>query len=71
MHRDNMLKLLFPLSGDGIINAKGKDHAFQKKLLGKVFSNLQLKHYIPVFNNHAENLCKVSLKFFSHPAKST
>jgi len=58
LHRIKLTKR-HPLTGEGLLNATGANHAFQRKLLAKAFSKLHVKHFIPIYNEHADNLCKV------------
>ena len=52
-------KILFPLMGDGILIAEGKDNAYQKRLLLKAFTPDHVKTYIPAMNVHAKRLIQL------------
>ena len=51
--------------GNGLLNASGKSHQFQRKLLGKSFSSLSIKKYYPVFRNQINILIEVSILKFT------
>lgn len=48
----------FPVK-DGLLASQGEKHRFQKKILLKAFATNYLKHYVSVFDRHAEVLVKV------------
>ena len=49
-------KKFFPLTGDGLLTSTGKEHAFQKKLLAKLFTAGHVTRYTPIMNHHADRL---------------
>ena len=57
--KDKFFKTLFPLMGDGVLSSNGKEHAFQKRLLGKAFSPDHIRKFMPVMNDHAKRLIDV------------
>ena len=57
--RNQFFQKYFPLAGEGLLVAGGEHHRYQKRLLGKAFSMIQMKYYVPVFNRHANVLIEV------------
>ncbi|XP_065677687.1 cytochrome P450 4C1 [Hydra vulgaris] len=58
-HRSNVLKVLFPLVGNGMIVSNYEDHHWQRKVLNEAFTSKQLKNYFPAFTLHTDLLMKL------------
>ena len=57
--RANHIQTMLPALGETLITSNGKLHALQRKQLNPEFSLGKVRHFLPTFNEKANELLKV------------
>ena len=59
--RGKLIGEIFPKMKNGLFLSRGKEHAWQRKVLNPFFSSTSVLEYVQTFDTNTENLIKVGL----------